>query len=79
MKIHAKIISPTRESDLDPAFFLVDYFFLTGDKRADTVRLMPTQFNNESQLRHKLKVLLVNHLETRYSPEVFSGGDIILT
>ena len=79
MKIHAKIISPTRDSDTEPTFFLVDYFFLTGTKRADTVRLMPTQFNNESQLRHKLKVLLVNHLETKYAQESFFVGDIILT
>ena len=78
MKIHAKISSPTRDSDIEPTFFLVDYFFLTGNKRAETVRLMPTQYNNESQLRHKLKVLLVNHLETRYSPENFSIVDIIL-
>ena len=79
MKIHAKISSPTRDSDTEPTFFLVDYFFLTGTKRAETVRLMPTQFNNESQLRYKLKVLLVNHLGTKYSPEIFSIGDIIFT
>ena len=79
MKIHAKISGPTRISETDPTFFLVDYFFLTGTKRADTVRLMPTQFNNESQLKHRLKILLVDHLETKYAPENFSIGDIIFT
>ena len=79
MKIHATISSPTRASDTDPTFFLVDYFFLTGVKRAETVRLMPSQYNNESQLTHKLKILLVNYLETRYSPENFSLNDIIFT
>ena len=79
MKIHAKIISPTRASELEPTYFLVDYFFLTGTKRAETARLMPTQYDSESQLKHKLKVLLVSHLETKYAPENFSVGDIILT
>lgn len=79
MKIHARILSPTRVSEADPTYFLVDYFFLTGIKRAETARLMPTQYDSESQLKHKLKVLLVHHLETKYAPENFSVADIILT
>ena len=79
MKIHATINSPTRASDTDPTFFLVDYFFLTGVKRAETVRLMPTQYSGESQLIHKLKVLLVAHLELKYAPENFSTNNIIFT
>ena len=77
MKIHAAINSPTRASDTDPAFFLVDYFFLTGARRAETVRLMPSQYNSESQLIHKLKVLLVAYLEVKYAPESFSINNVI--
>ena len=79
MKIHAHISSPTRASDTEPTYFLVDYFFLTGVKRAETVRLMPSQYGSESQLIHKLKVLLVDYLETKYTPENFSNNDIIFT
>ena len=79
MKIHATINSPTRASDTDPTFYLVDYFFITGIKRAETVRLMPSQYNSESQLIHKLKVLLVAYLETKYSQENFSQNDVLFT
>ena len=77
MKIHASVTSPTRASDTEPTLFLVDYCFLTGAKRSGTVKLMPTNFNSESQLAHKLKVLLVAALETTYAPEQFSPSDIL--
>ena len=77
MKIHAHVTSPTRALDSDPTLFLVDYFFLTGPKRSATVSLMPTNFNSENQLTHKLKLLLVATLEAKYAPENFSTGDIL--
>ena len=77
MKIHAHVTSPTRALDSDPTLFLVDYFFLTGPKRSATVKLMPTNFNSENQLTHKLKLLLVAALETTYAPEQFSPSDIL--
>ena len=78
-KVYATIKSPFRSDAASATKFNVDYFFLSGPLRNDSVALLPLNFNGEPELKHKLKVLLIDYLEQRYPPEQFKTSDIIFS
>jgi hypothetical protein len=78
VKIYATIANVSRESDTSPAVFKINYMFLTGERRSDSVLLTPTGITNELVLSFKLKLLLVAHLNVAFAPLTFNISDILL-
>lgn len=78
MKIHARILCVSRASATSPAVYEIEYTFLVGEKRSDTVALTPSSYGSSEMLLFRLKQQLRNHLQTVYAPEVFSLSDIVI-
>jgi hypothetical protein len=78
MKVYATIANVSRESDTSPAVFKLDYMFLKGAKRSDSVGLIPQAYGNELVLIFKLKQLLAAHLNATYAPLTFTPLDVLI-
>lgn len=78
MKVHATASVPYRETETEPPTFKIDFVFMSGAKRSDSVGVVPGAYYNEASLVYQLKQALVVHLRTKYAPETFQTSDVVL-
>lgn len=76
-KVFANLFSRVRISGEEKLRCVVEYVFISGAERSGKTSVDIAQIRNEAGITDDLKDALVTHLNTKYSPEVFSAYDIV--